>query len=102
VNPAIVVPAGTHASIQIVNADPDMAHGMVITTQGVGSSWMPMMTSAPAFTGAAVWALGNPTAAGMHTATLSFTAATPGTYQYLCPVPGHAAKGMVGTFIVSS
>ena len=32
---------------------------------------------------------------------LSFTAGASGTYQYLCPVPGHAQKGMVGTLIVS-
>ena len=32
--------------------------------------------------------------------TLTFTAATPGTYQYLCPVPGHARDGMAGAFIV--
>jgi hypothetical protein len=52
-----------------------------------------MMTSQPAFAGSALWFLGNPTAAGMHTATLAFTATTPGTYAYLCPVPGHAQEG---------
>jgi plastocyanin len=45
---------------------------------------------------------GQPITAGMHTATLTFTATTPGTYHYLCPVPGHAQKGMTGTFTVSS
>lgn len=34
----------------------------------------------------------------MHTGTFSATA--PGTYQYLCPVPGHAQEGMAGTFAV--
>jgi uncharacterized cupredoxin-like copper-binding protein len=34
----------------------------------------------------------------MHGGTMTFTA---GTYQYLCPVPGHAQKGMVGMFGVS-
>ena len=28
-------------------------------------------------------------------------AGTPGTYRYLCPVPGHAKKGMAGTITVS-
>jgi hypothetical protein len=59
---------------------------------------MPMMTGAPAFTGAALWFLGKPTAAGMHTGTLAFIATTPGSYQYLCPVPGHAQEGMAGAF----
>jgi hypothetical protein len=48
VNPAITVPAGAKVSIQVINADPD--------------------------TGSALWFLGSPTAAGMHTATLTFTA----------------------------
>jgi rusticyanin len=101
VDPVVVVKAGAHVSIQVVNADPDTAHGLVITASGAGSSRMPMLTGGPAFTGSAVWFLGNPTSAGMHAATLSFTASTPGTYRYLCPVPGHAQEGMTGTFIVS-
>jgi hypothetical protein len=88
-------------SIQLVNADPDTAHGLVIAASGAGSSWMPMMTARPAFPGAAIWFLGNPTPAGLHTGTLSFAARTSGSYQYLCPVPGHAQKGMVGTLVVS-
>ena len=102
VNPAITVPASARVSIQVINADPDTAHGLVITASQNISSPMPMMTSRPAFTGSALWFLGNPTAAGMHTATLIFTASTPGTYHYVCPVPGHAQQGMTGTFTVSS
>jgi rusticyanin len=101
VDPVVVVRAGARVSIQVVNADPDTAQGLVITAGGAGSSWMPMLTASPAFTGSAVWFLGNPTSAGMHAATLSFTASTPGTYRYLCPVPGHAQEGMAGTFTVS-
>jgi rusticyanin len=102
VNPKITVPAAARVSIQIINADPDTAHGLVITSNQNRSSWMPMMTGRPAFTGSALWFLGNPTAAGMHTGTLTFTASTPGTYHYLCPVPGHAQKGMTGLFTVSN
>ena len=99
-NPAIVVPAGARVSIEVINADPDTAHGLVITAGNAASSWMPMMTTRPAFTGSALWFLGNPTTAGMHAGTLTFTASTPGTYHYLCPVPGHAQKGMTGTFTI--
>lgn len=65
---------------------------------------MPMMAAPPAFSGAAPWFLGEPTSAGMHTGTLTFTftAGTSGTYPYLCPVQGHAQEGMAGTFVVSS
>lgn len=99
-NPGIVARAGAQVSIQLINADPDTAHGLVITASK-DASWMPMMTAQPAFPGSALWFLGNPTAAGMHTGTLAFSAASPGTYHYLCPVPGHTLKGMTGTFTVS-
>jgi len=101
VNPAVVVKVNARVSIEVVNADLDTAHGLVITASGAGSSWMPMLTASAAFAGSAVWFLGNPTTAGMHAATLSFTASRPGTYRYLCPVPGHAQEGMTGTFTVS-
>lgn len=99
-DPAIIVPAGAHVTIELVNADADMAHGLVITAAGAARSPMPMMTAAPAFTGSALWFLGKPTTAGMHAGTIAFTATTPGSYQYLCPVPGHAQKGMAGAFTV--
>ena len=101
VNPTIVVKAGTRVSIEVINADPDTAHGLVVTAGSGAPEWMPMMTDSPAFPGSALWFLGNPTSAGMHAGTVSFTAATPGHYRYLCPVPGHAQKGMTGTFTVT-
>jgi rusticyanin len=101
VNPTISVRAGSRVSIEIVNADPDAAHGFVVTTASSTTSAMPMMTSAPAFNGSAVWFLGNPTSAGMHAGTLSFTAVTAGAYRYLCAVPSDAQEGMVGSFVVT-
>ncbi len=99
-NPRIVVPAGAHISLRLVNADPGTANGIVITAAGRPVTWMPMMTSHPAFAGAALWFLGEPTRAGMHAGVMSFVASAGGTYRYLCPVPGHAAKGMAGIITV--
>ncbi len=100
VNPTLVVPAGARVSIDVVNADDDMAHGLVVTSPGA-AGWMPMMDAWPAFPGTAVWALGESTGAGLHAATEHFTATTPGHYRYLCAVPGHAQRGMAGAFIVN-
>ena len=100
VGSAPAIPAGAQVAIQVINADPDAAHGLVITSQAAASP-MPMMTARPAFPGSALWFLGNPTAAGMHAGTLAFTVATPWAYRYLCPVPGHAQEGMTGLFTVS-
>jgi rusticyanin len=102
VNPTITVPRGASVTIEFVNADPDTAHGVVVTSPGAAQTVMPMMTSSPSFSGSVLWFLGEPSSAGLHVGTLRFTAATPGTYEYLCPVPGHAQKGMVGSFDVSS
>jgi plastocyanin len=96
------VTQGARVSIEVVNADSDTAHGLVVTRASAVSSWMPMMTAAPAFTGSALWFLGNPTPAGMHAATLTFTASSTGHYTYLCAVPGHSRKGMAGSFTVRS
>ena len=63
---------------------------------------MPVMTSQPAFVGSASWFPGaTPPPPGVHTATVAFTAVTPGTYHYLCPVPGHARNGMTAALAVS-
>ena len=102
VNPTIEVRAGARVSVEVVNADLDTAHGFVVTAARSTSSSMPMMTTRPAFSGSALWFLGNPTSAGMHAGTLAFTAATPGTFHYLCAVPDHANKGMVGAFVVTA
>jgi hypothetical protein len=54
VNPTIVVPRGARIAITLVNADPDTAHGLVVTSSNVAPWYMPMMTAPPAFSGAAV------------------------------------------------
>jgi rusticyanin len=100
-DPTLIVPTGSQVTVEVINADPDTAHGLVVTSNDPSSSWMPMMTARPAFAGSALWFLGDPTSAGMHAGTISFIAASAGTYHYLCPVPGHAQKGMTGTFTVS-
>jgi rusticyanin len=99
-NPTISVNEGSRVTIEVVNADPSAANGIVIAADGSASSAMPMLTASPSFSGSAMWFVGDPTSAGMHTGMLSFTASKSGSYQYLCPVPDHADKGMVGTFTV--
>ena len=99
-DPTIVVLVGATVQVDLVNADQVMAHGFAVAAQGAQNSPMPMMTASPAFAGSALWFLGDPTSAGMHAGTLSFTASAAGTYSYFCPVPGHAQEGMAGSFVV--
>jgi hypothetical protein len=102
VDPTLVVPVGARVSIELINTDTEAAHGLVVTATGAATSSMPMANDAPAFPGAAVWFLGDPTAAGMHAGTITFTPSAPGTYQYLSPLPGQARNGMAGTLIVAA
>jgi hypothetical protein len=46
-DPAIVVKAGARVSIELINSDPDTAHGLVITASQARFSRMPMMTAVP-------------------------------------------------------
>ncbi len=41
-----------------------------------------------------------PQGGSWYEATTTFMAPTPGTYYYLCPVPGHAQAGMWGKLVV--
>lgn len=92
VNPTITVSAGARVSIEVVNADPDTSHGLAVSAPGAGSGRMPMMTAASAFVGSAVWLLGDPTTAGMHTGTLTFTATTPAPTNTCAPPRATPAK----------
>jgi rusticyanin len=99
VNPAVVVHQGAAVTVRFINADPDQAHGWkVVSTQppfpfGIGGR--------PPIDGATASVIGNPTQAGDGARTITFRAQPNGTYQYICPMPGHAQMGMHGAFIVT-
>lgn len=99
-DPQIVVPTGARVALSLVNADADMAHGIAVVPLDAAGAWMPMMNSAEAFAGAAIWALGDCGPSGLPIASSVFTADHAGTYAYLCPVPGHSRQGMYGTLTV--
>ncbi len=98
VNPSVVVPKGASVHIEFVNADASMPHNFVLTaaappfTAGVPTS--------TAFAGAGTSVLSPGSNGEMNEQGLTFTATSTGTYTYLCTVPGHAAGGMYGRFIV--
>ena len=51
-------------------------------------------------TGHVVWDAITPTISADETASITFVPDEPGTYHYLCTVPGHAQHGMIGTLVV--
>lgn len=100
-NPTITVHSGASVTVQFVNADDDEAHRLAFTETSPPFPFMAMMDAWPAFPGAEDPVLGDPTAAGLHSATIMFLASKPGRYVYLCLIPGHAQQGMFGHFVVT-
>jgi len=99
-DPTVVVPKGAHVTVQFINGDSDSAHGWTVSAAKAPLPEMPMRASGVAFPGAFAHPLGDPTSAGWGEETISFDASNSGQYTYLCPLPGHAQKGMSGQFIV--
>ena len=101
VNPTVVVQPKAQLDVVLVNTDWGYMHGFELTTTPPPYPYMSMAGIVDNF-----FLMPLPPRSAQNTATAtyytesaSFTA-TSGTYHYLCPVPGHAAAGMFGTFIV--
>lgn len=98
INPAIVVPQGARVTVRFINNDNDEAHGWLITASGPPFGFG--QPDRPAIAGAYAGVIGDPTAAGDGANTIIFTASDAASYQYICPMPGHAQMGMHGWFTV--
>jgi rusticyanin len=97
-DPAIIVPRGARVTARFINNDTDEAHGWLIT--GSGPPFGFGQPAAPAIAGAYAGVIGDPTPAGDGANTITFTAGDAGSYDYICPMPGHAQMGMHGSFTV--
>jgi len=92
-NPTLVIPHDTSVQVQFINADPDEAHGWQITSAEPPFEFDP---GPVAIAGASARPLGDPVPPGDGAETITFQAGKPGTYHYVCPMPGHAQMGMNG------
>jgi rusticyanin len=97
-DPTIVVPAQARVTVRFINNDTDEAHGWLVTSN------QPPFTfgqpAVPAIAGASAGVIGDPVSGDDGASTINFTAGSTGSYQYICPMPGHAQMGMHGSFIV--
>ena len=101
VNPTVVVQPAAQLDVVLVNTDWGYMHGFELTTTPPPYPYMAMAGVADSFF---LMPLPPRTAkdtatASYHTRSATFTT-TPGTYHYLCPVPGHAGMGMFGKLLV--
>lgn len=101
VNPTIVLPPGIRVTVDLVNTDWGYMHGFEVTATPPPYPYMPMMqvTDQVLLMPLPERTTKNLTTAQYYTSTGQFTLA-PGTYYYLCPVPGHATQGMYGKIVV--
>jgi len=100
-NMTITVPAGYAVTIELVNQDPVMAHSVGITAV---TDNFAVLDPTPAFAGAITADPTSMTAATLpgETESITFTAATAGSYTMACFIPGHSAVGMWVHFNVSA
>ncbi len=89
-NPEIRVNSGDEVTITSVNAGKSFhAFGVVSNPDDFNS----------VIFDSAIAAANNPLKPG-ESGSVTFLAGAPGTYYYICTVPGHALQGMQGSFIV--
>jgi sulfocyanin len=94
----ITVPVGWQVSVHFTNAN-DLPHSVAVLP--VGAEKQPAPSTTPVFSGAATKELqaGLPKGARQ---TFAFEASKPGTYEFVCGVPGHSVAGMWDRLVVSS
>ncbi len=101
VNPTIIVPKDAQISVQLINMDDDMYHGIVITAGPPPYFYMgTMMFDGPAFANSYIQPLPQERNGEYFGSSTTFTLSTSGTFYYICQVVGHASKGMYGKFVV--
>jgi len=107
VDPTLVVPANTPIRMTLANMDAGMAHGLDIIRQPPPykkTPGLPMAQSNNSNSSSVIAMTGEAAPHEADEATLAVKSTRwfqlkPGKYYYVCPVPGHAHKGMHGKII---
>lgn len=99
VNPTLRIVPGANVTLEMINKDEDVPHGVLITLANPPYAYMSMMQGG-IYPGTFLRPIPVATSQGYPAAQLSFVASQAGTYYYLCQYPGHAAKGMYGQIII--
>lgn len=103
VNPTIIIRKDAQVTVQFINMDDDMYHGVVITPGSPPYFYMgTMMLDRPAFVNSYVPPLPQEKNGEYPGASVTFVTSASGTFYYICQVMGHASKGMYGKFVVLS
>ena len=98
--PTVNVPAGAVITVDFADGDPGHPHGFELTTAAPPYPRMAMMAGHIAAPGAFIMPVPPPKGNLWYAATISFHAPPAGTYDIICPVPGHARQGMWARLVV--
>jgi rusticyanin len=101
VNPTIIVEKNAQITIQFVNLDDDMYHGIMITSNSPPYTFMQnMMFETTPFNNSIIRPIPSAKENKYPSSSTTFITDNAGIFYYICQVPGHASKGMYGKFIV--
>ena len=94
-NPTLDIAAGATVKFTFINTNKGFGHSVDVTKKGPPYAVMPQI--APVVVGTGF----SPVPTGGQFGYANFTwKAAPGTYYYVCEIPGHAATGMFGKIVV--
>lgn len=99
INPMLQVPKNAKISLEMINEDDGMSHGVEITNAIPAYNYMPMMGGG-VYPDTFITPLPEATKDKYPTSATTFISSQEGTFYYICQYPGHAAKGMYGKFII--
>jgi len=99
INPMLQVPKNAKISLEMINEDDGMSHGVEITNATPTYNYMSMMGGG-IYPGSFITPLPEATKDKYSTSRTTFTSNQEGTFYYICQYPGHAEKGMYGKFVV--
>lgn len=99
INPMLQVPKNVKISLEMINEDDGMSHGVEITNATPVYNYMSMMDGG-IYPDSFITPLPEATRDKYPTSGTTFTSNQEGTFYYICQYPGHAEKGMYGEFVV--
>ena len=99
INPTLQVPKGSQVTLELINEDTDMPHGVEVSATGPPYAAMTMMQGV--YPDAYIAPIPEATSGRFPMSQTTFTADETGTFYYLCQYPGHASEGMYGKLVVA-
>ena len=98
-NPTLQIAKGAKVTLEFINEDTDMPHGIEVTNAQPPYGYMSMMQGG-IYPGSFIPPIPEASSNSYPVANAIFTANRTGTYYYICEYPGHAAEGMYGQIVI--